>query len=50
VLGGGDPVGVDRLDVVGVGLTAPADEEALGDRAALVDLALRAILQRALGS
>ena len=37
VLGGGDPVGVDRLDVVGVGLAAPADEEALGDRGGLVD-------------
>ena len=34
VLGGGDPVGVDRLDVVGVGLAAPADQEALGDRRA----------------
>ena len=34
MLGGGDPVGVDRLDVIGVGLAAPADEEALGDRAA----------------
>ena len=33
MLGGRDPVGVDRLDVVGVGLAAPADEEALGDRA-----------------
>ena len=30
VLGGRDPVGVDRLDVVGVGLAAPADQEALG--------------------
>ena len=34
MLGGGDPVGVDRLDVVGVGLAAPADQEALGDRRA----------------
>ena len=34
VLGGRDPVGVDRLGVVGVGLAAPADQEALGDRAA----------------
>ena len=41
MLGGGDPVRVDRLDVVGVGLAAPADQEALGDRRRLVDLALR---------
>ncbi len=41
MLGRRDPVGVDRLDVVGVGLAAPADQEALGDRRALVDLALR---------
>ena len=41
MLGGRDPVGVDRLDVVGVGLAAPADQEALGDRRRLVDLALR---------
>ena len=34
VLGGGDPVGVDRLDVVRVGLAAPADQEPLGDRGA----------------
>ena len=40
VLGGRDPVGVDRLHVAGVGLAAPADQEALGDRAGLVDLAL----------
>ena len=40
VLGRRDPVGVDRLDVVGVGLAAPADQEALGDRASLVDLLL----------
>ena len=33
VLGRADPVGVDRLDVVGVRLAAPADQEALGDRA-----------------
>ena len=39
MLGGRDPVGVDRLDVVGVGLAAPADQEALGDRVGLVDLA-----------
>ncbi len=31
VLGGGDPVGVDRLDVVGVGLAPPAHQEPLGD-------------------
>src|SRR6185437_4695585 len=31
VLGGGDPVGVDGLDVARVGLAAPAAEEALGD-------------------
>ena len=41
MLGGRDPVGVDRLDVIGVGLAAPADQEALGDRRRLVDLALR---------
>ena len=41
VLGGRDPVGVDRLGVVRVGLAAPADQEALGDRGRLVDLALR---------
>ena len=41
VLRGRDPVGVDRLDVLGVGLAAPADQEALGDRGGLVDLALR---------
>ena len=37
VLGGGDPVGVDRLGVIRVRLAAPADQEALGERAALVD-------------
>ena len=41
VLGGGDPVGVDGLGVIGMGLAAPADEEALGQRGALVDLGLR---------
>ena len=41
VLGGRDPVGVDRLDVPGVGLAAPADQEALRDRGGLVDLRLR---------
>ncbi len=40
VLGGRDPVGVDGLDVARVGLAAPADEEALGDRSRLVDLQL----------
>ena len=40
MLGRGDPVGVDRLDVVGVRLAAPADQEALRDRAGLVDLRL----------
>ena len=32
VLGGRDPVGVDRLHVLGVGLAAPADQETLRDR------------------
>ena len=41
MLGGGDPVGVDRLDVPRVGLAAPADQEALGDRGGLVHLGLR---------
>ena len=41
MLGGGDPVGVDRLHVARVRLAAPADQEALRDRARLVDLALR---------
>ena len=40
MLGRRDPVGVDRLHVIGVGLAAPADQEALGDRRALVDLCL----------
>ena len=40
MLGGRDPVRVDRLDVLGIGLAAPADQEALGDRLGLVDLAL----------
>ena len=30
MLGGTDPVRVDRLDVSGVGLSAPFEEEALG--------------------
>ena len=41
VLGRGDPVGVDRLHVPGVGLAAPADHEPLDHGAGLVDLALR---------
>ncbi len=41
MLGRGGPVGVDRLDVLGVGLALPADQELLGQRGALVDLALR---------
>ena len=41
VLGGRAPVGVDRLDVLGVGLALPADQEPLGEGVALVDLALR---------
>ena len=40
MLGGRDPVGVDRLHVARVGLAAPADQEPLGDRRRLVDLAL----------
>jgi hypothetical protein len=41
MLGRADPVRVDRLRVVWVRLAAPADQEALGDRAALVDVVLR---------
>ena len=41
MLGGRRPVCVDRLHVVGVGLAAPSDQEALWDRAGLVDLRLR---------
>ena len=41
VLGGGDEVRVDRLDVPRVGLAAPALHEALDDRGGLVDLLLR---------
>ena len=41
MLGRRAPVGVDRLDVLGVGLALPADQEPLGERVALVDLALR---------
>ena len=41
MLGGRDPVGVDRLHMVGVGLAAPADEEALGGAGAPVDVGLR---------
>ncbi len=40
MLGGRYPVGVDRLRVIGVGFTAPADQETLGDRAGTVDLLL----------
>ena len=40
VLGDGDPVGVDGLDVDGVGFAAPPDHEAFGDGAAAVDLLL----------
>lgn len=41
VLGGRGPVGVDGLDVLGVGLAPPADHEPLDDGLGLVDLALR---------
>src|SRR3954469_7096092 len=41
VLGRGDEVGVDRLHVRGVGLTAPTDHEPLDDRLAFVDALLR---------
>jgi hypothetical protein len=41
VLGGGDPVRVDRPSVGGVGLAPPGQQEALGERAALVDRGLR---------
>ena len=37
VLGGADPVGVDRLDVARIGLAAPAEEELLGRGLALGD-------------
>ena len=37
VLGGRDPVGVERLDVPRVGLAAPADQELRGGVLALVD-------------
>jgi hypothetical protein len=40
VLSRRDPIGVDRLDVLGVGLAAPADQEPLGDPRSFVDLAL----------
>ena len=40
MLGRGAPVGVDRLHLLGIGLALPADEEPLGQRPALVDLAL----------
>ena len=41
MLGRRAPVGVDRLDVGRVGLALPAGQELLGERVALVDLALR---------
>ena len=41
MLGRGDPVGVDRLHVARIGLAAPADQEALGDRGRPVHLGLR---------
>ena len=41
MLGGGDEVGVDGLDVPRVGLAAPALHEPLDDRLRLVDLLLR---------
>ena len=47
MFGGGHPVGVDGLDVAGVGLAAPTDHEPLDDGVRLVDLALghhRAVL------
>ncbi len=37
----GHPVGVHRLDMLGVRLTPPSDHETLGDRAGPVDLLLR---------
>ncbi len=40
MLGGGDPVRVDRLHVSGVWLAAPANHEPFDDRVRLVDLAL----------
>jgi hypothetical protein len=41
VLGGADPVPVDRLDLPRIGIAVPADHEALGDASAGVDAALR---------
>ena len=41
MLGGGGPVGVDRLDVPRVGLAAPADHEGLGGGPRLVHAVLR---------
>ena len=41
MLGGRDPVRVDRLHVRRVGFATPADQKALGDRLGLVDLPLR---------
>ena len=41
MLGSGDEIGVDGLDVTRIRLTAPADHEALNDRVGLIDLLLR---------
>ena len=41
MLGGRDPVGVDRLDMARVGLTLPAGHEACGHGGALIDDLLR---------
>ena len=44
MLGRADPVGVDRLHVVGIGLAAPAEQELLGGRLALGDDVVRSRL------
>ena len=52
VLGGRDPVGVERLDGARVGLAAPADQELRGGVLALLDLGLghrRLLAARGLG-
>ena len=41
MLGSGDKVGVDCLDVLGVGLAAPADQHPLDDGVGLIDPGLR---------
>ena len=41
MLGRADPVGVDRLRVIGVGLATPAEQELLGRRLALGDDVVR---------